>query len=137
MIIQRIKKDCRIKLYRLKYTNIGINEKIPSYLGKTGKIKENYKNLNFCANNVLIEMDDGFSFWVSYKDLIDLSIGVNMTFNEVQKILNNINPEGDSIKTALNIYYDFLKGISEKEIASKYKIDIYLIPEIYFLFKNY
>jgi hypothetical protein len=137
MIIQRIKKDCRIKLYRLKYTNVGINEKIPSYLGKTGKIKENYKNLNFCTNNVLIEMDDGFSFWVSYKDLIDLSVGVKMTFNEVQKILDSIDPGQDTVKIALNIYYDFLKGIPEKEIASKYKIDIYLIPEIYFLFKNY
>jgi hypothetical protein len=136
MIIQRIKKDCRIKLFRLKYTNVGINEKIPSYLGKTGKIKENYKNLNFCTNNVLVEMEDGFSFWVSYKDLLDLSVGVNLTFNEIQKILGKDDSNTNSVKTALNIYYDFLKGVPEKEIANKYKIDIYLIPEIYFLFKN-
>ena len=136
MIIQKIKTNCKIKLSRLKYTNIGINKKINDYIGQTGKIKENYKNLNFCKNNVLVEMDDGFSFWVSYKDLIDLSVGVNLTFNQVQKILNKNNPNKNSVKESLNIYYDFLKGIPEKEISKKYNIDIYLISEIYFLFKD-
>jgi len=136
MIIQKIKTNCKIKLSRLKYTNIGINKKINDYVGQTGKIKENYKNLNFCKNNVLIEMDDGFSFWVSYKDLIDLSVGVNLTFNQVQKILNKNDSSQNSVKKSLNIYHDFLKGISEKEISEKYNIDIYLIAEIYFLFKD-
>jgi len=136
MIIQKIKMGCKIKLNKIKYTNIGINKKILDYVGKTGKIKENYRNLNFCENNVFVEMDDGFSFWVSYKDLIDLSIGVNLTFNQVQKILHQTDPKKNPVKKALNIYYDFLKGVPEKEISKKYNIDIYLIAEIYFLLKG-
>lgn len=134
MLAQRIKKNCRIKLGSLKHTNIGINERIPNYLGKTGRIKNDSKNLNFCSNNTLITMDDGFAFWVSHKDLIDLSVGVNLTFNKVLKIINKLHLDKDPIKIVSNIYHDFLKGTSEEEIAKKYKIEKSLISEIYFLF---
>jgi hypothetical protein len=136
MTTYRIKKNVPIKLQRLKHTNTGINTQIKKYEKKDGIIKEDYKNLNFCTNNVLIEFPDGFSCWVSHLDLMDIGVGITLNYSKILKIIKQCNPDAENPqKVLLNIYYEFLKGIYEKDIAKKYNIDIYIIAEIYFLLK--
>ena len=132
-------KDAVIK--NLNNTNIGINKNIINYIGEKVQILE-YTNLYNSRNNVKVKTLDGTEFWVSYLDLKELSIGIEMNIYQLEKELQvQVNLKMDEI-------YDFIKKIIWDINRNKYKkydefieylCDTYgiteqLIFEIYFLF---
>jgi len=139
MIPQRLKKNIHVKLTSLKNTNVGINKRILNYINKTGIIKENYRNLG--PNNVLIEMEDNISFWVSHLDIEEIQKGVDLTLKEVlDKIQKSHNiSKKDAYNLCKQVFYNLKNvGTSPDEIlenSEKFSLPTNIILEIYFLFK--
>jgi len=139
MLIQRIACGRQVKLKQLKYTKVGLNNKIKNLLGMDGIIIDDCKNIQSCDNNICLSID-GETFWASYKDVIEIEVGLNLTYSSLIKNLKIIIPEKQPehfwYKKCLNIFKDFQKGNTINEIVKNYNIPKEIIPEIYFLFRE-
>lgn len=143
MRVKRVPYCKTANFYRISYTHVGANKKIPKYIGQSVNIIK-YSNLYNSTNNVYVRTSTGYTFWCNYKDLKDVEIGLKLDIKGLEKILtkqlgtkvSNINEVYAIIfKILWEIEYSTLKFDKLLEnICSKFNITKEIILEIYFLF---
>jgi len=120
---------------KIDFTNVGINTDIKDQVGKVVKISK-ISNLHNSTNNVLVEVDNK-NFWVSYKDLEEICIGVTMTYQEIESwFLENTDTERmDVFKKIETIRKKLsLNQVKMIEVSEEVNIPAHILLEIYFLF---